>query len=145
MMKTYVLTIAKTFPGTHPRKGEPTDFFSKIESGAKIHTIRSNYDLWKKRIDVVTYREGLLSLREWTGKPYRSPQRELKRINEVGIQKIERKSDGFWHIDDIGTALSTRWIARNDGLSLPDFIQWFNLQPEGTGPLALIHFTNFRY
>lgn len=53
IMKTYVLTLSKSFPRTHARAGEPTEFREKFISGAKIHTMRSSYSLWKKRIKEV--------------------------------------------------------------------------------------------
>jgi hypothetical protein len=52
-MKTYVLTISQTFQGKHPRKGDKTLFFDKILSGEKIHTIRGNYEYWKRIVDNV--------------------------------------------------------------------------------------------
>lgn len=52
-MKTYVLTFSRRFPGTHPRAGEATNFVEKILGHEKIHTIRSNFPLWKKRIEEV--------------------------------------------------------------------------------------------
>ena len=62
-MKTYVLTISKNFPSTHSKKGTPTNFFYKIKSGDKKHTIRANYELWKKRIDEVNEGKAIISLR----------------------------------------------------------------------------------
>ena len=47
-MKTYVLTLSQNFPKTHKRAGEETNFVNKIFDGSKIHTIRSNYELWEK-------------------------------------------------------------------------------------------------
>lgn len=60
-MKTYVITLSKTFPAGHHRKGEPTEFEEEFMAGQdmqrvrtfvryiKLHTIRANYALWKKR------------------------------------------------------------------------------------------------
>lgn len=85
-MITYVLTLAKRFPATHPKKGTPTHFFTKILQEEKLHTIRGNYDLWKRRIDKINAGKAVLSIREWTGIPYRSPQRELAILRKVGLQ-----------------------------------------------------------
>ncbi len=73
-MKTYVITLSKTFPKGHIRAGEPTDFTEQYEiyeegSGRiidtaeklnprKIHTIRANYDLWAKRFEDIERGEG---------------------------------------------------------------------------------------
>lgn len=63
-MKTYVITLSRTFPAKHPRKGEPTNFDYQVlnavwrshnmsivlpQYGMKLHTIRANYELWSKR------------------------------------------------------------------------------------------------
>ncbi len=34
-MKTYVITLSKTFPKTHRRAGEPTNFRTLFETGVK--------------------------------------------------------------------------------------------------------------
>lgn len=113
-MKTYVIMISQKFPANHPRRGEETKFKQQIinaifvnqgwnkiaaypELGDKRHTIRANYDLWKKRIDEVQRGEACLSLRQWEGKPYRSKQIEFARLTNqdgVGIQQVNINLDG---------------------------------------------------
>lgn len=56
-------------------------FWGPIERGEKVHTIRPPR---KRRIDVG---DGL-SLRGWTDKPYRSPQREIMQATCVAIREI---------------------------------------------------------
>lgn len=79
-MKTYVITLSKRFPTGHNRAGEPTHFWEKFIKGRdnysciyrdfwettipKIHTIRANYPLWKKRIAEVERGEACLSIRQ---------------------------------------------------------------------------------
>ena len=85
-MKTYVITISERFPKTHKRAGELTMFPTSINNGTKIHTIRSNYDFWEKRIKEIQKGNAYLSIRVWEGKPYNSKQKELFRITkEAGI------------------------------------------------------------
>lgn len=48
-MKTHVITLSHSFPATHKRKGEPTNFKEAFLSRSKKHTIRGNYNLWKKK------------------------------------------------------------------------------------------------
>ena len=143
-MKTYVLMISKYFPATHKRAGEETNFFNKIESYIKMHTIRFNYELWEKRISEINKGNACLCLREWEGKPYRSKQKNLYFFegNEVGIQKLEWTTLG-WLIDEFYSDLYTKDLAANDGLSLEDFKEWFKKYP--VEPMAIIHFTEFRY
>ena len=38
----------------------------------KLHTIRANYPLWEKRIKDIQEGHAVLSVRQWSGKPYRS-------------------------------------------------------------------------
>lgn len=142
--KVFVLTVSKEFQSTHPKKGQPTEFVDKIICGSKIHTIRANYDLWKKRIDLVNEGKAILSLRYWSGKPYNSKQYEFMILTKVGIQKLQWKLFKGWYIDDKSTFPGLEFeIAKNDGLSYQDFYDWFFPWP--TDPCAIIHFTELRY
>ena len=150
-MKTYVVMISRTFPATHPRKRELTFFpeqilKSEVVKRHKIHTIRANYDFWRKRIEQVWLGEAELSLRYWSGKPYNSKQVEFLRLGKddgVGIQKVEFKAEEFGPIVD-GRNQFVSDLAANDGLSLTDFMAWFKGY-DLSKPIAIIHFTKFRY
>ena len=139
--KTYVLIVSEKFPVHHFRKGEPTNFISGILNNKKLHTIRNNYPLWKKRIDEVNRRKAIISLRVWNGKPYKDKQIEIMKITGLGIQLIDFTDQGvavdgltFPHIEE---------IAQNDGLTLKELESWFKGTP--SGEYALIQFTKFRY
>jgi hypothetical protein len=169
-MKTYVVMISRTFPATHSQSGEPTGFVEKILNevttaqlidfkmawkhdldldftSSKIHTIRANYDLWRKRIEQVYLGEAELSLRYWSGKPYNSKQVEFLRLRKddgIGIQKLE-----FAGNEITNTITTTAWInpdklCVNDGLSFKDFCDWFKGY-DLSKSMAIIHFTKFRY
>ncbi len=157
-MKTYVITLSQVFPATHPRKGEKTEFKEKVLAAInepyqsairpKIHTIRANYEFWKKRFDDIYAGTACLSIRQWTGKPYCSKQVEIARLTKddgIGIQKLI-----FYHgsieypIIRGGCEPLLSELAYNDGLSVEDWSAWFkryNLYM----PLAIIHFTSMRY
>ena len=120
----------------------------------KLHTIRGNYELWKKRIDEVQKGNAVLSIRQWSDKQYRSKQEvicELSAKDGVGIQKLLSmddicayyvKSDKIRNV--LGEDLET--VANNDGLSIDEFKCWFkNKLPTPNSPMAIIHFTKFRY
>lgn len=143
-MKTYVLTVSKTFPVTHPRKGEPTDFAQKIMAFHKIHTIRDNVELWSKRAKEVNEGRAIISARQWTGKPYGSKQIEFATYERIGIQVIELTMLGFF-IDTIESDVSVEVLAAFDGLSREDFVAWFKDGWKQDIPKAIIHFTDFRY
>ena len=162
-MKTYVITLSKVFPVTHSRSGEPTGFKDKFLAAIrqegewlKIHTIRANYELWKRRFDEIAAGNACLAIRQWTDKPYRSKQVELARLTRedgIGLQKLEIVKERLNSISIllgyVDGALQEGHkffplLAENDGLSFEDWHEWFknyNLSK----PLAIIHFTNFRY
>lgn len=143
--KTYVLIISEKFPTTHPLAGEPTFFEESIKNGKKIHTIRTNYKFWKKRVGEINKGLAILSVRVWTGKPYNSPQKEVIQFKKLGIQKISKTKTGITidgiKIDEYRDLQETQ-IARNDGLSQIDFNNWFK-KPVKNG--CIIHFTDFKY
>lgn len=149
-MKTYVLTISQHFPKTHISAGEKTNFIEKIEEGIKLHTIRANYYLWEKRFTEINAGRACLSIRVWTGKPYKSKQSEIFRLTKadgIGLEKLTF-SDGFFNsmlidgkycFSDIENS-----IAKNDGLTFIDYYNWFK-DYDLTRPMAIIHFSKFRY
>ena len=165
--RTYYLTLSQTFPATHPRKGEPTDFRTKLLSAryrqeggklytasdgkCKLHTIRGNYPFWAKRFEKINAGEAVLSVRQWSGKPYRSKMIEIARLTKedgIGLQKLEFRNleydEVFLRCDVDGWPISKRVLAKHDGLSYKDWKDWFR-NYDLSQPLAIIHFTNFRY
>lgn len=181
-MKTHVLILSKTFPATHPKAGQPTYFNQKLMRAvyrdfcdidvvdrewikpsvrdrfipAKLHTIRGNYERWKKIIDEVRSGEAILSVRQWTGKPYNSKQEEIQRFTNrdyISVQKLELKlasfSPFYIEVDRIDEERRTDSVhvgllANNDGLSLDDWQFWFE-KADLSQPFAIIQFTSFRY
>lgn len=166
-MKTYVITLSQKFPAKHPRKGEPTNFNAQLlnavwrahnmsvgfpQFGMKLHTIRANYELWSKRFKQIDAGKAILSVRYWTGKPYCSKQMEVCKLTKedgIGIQKLAFVPccgiiGATAIIDDCDTNLSKITLAQNDGLTHDDWLDWFKSY-DLSKPLAIIHFTPFRY
>jgi len=162
-MKTFVLTVSRVFPATHRRKGERTYFPEKILVNEdiniasdkftefdivgfepKIHTIRANYELWNKRAKEINEGKAILSIRYWSDKPYRSKQVEICILEKIGIQKIVIDPVYLFRIDDSEVYFGLDDIAKNDGLSIEDFKNWFK-NYDKIEPMAIIHFTEFRY
>ena len=147
-MKTYVITVSEKFPKTHKRAGQYTAFVQLIKDKMKLHTIRGNYDLWRKRFDEIEKGNAILSVRVWTDKPYKSKQKEVFRFDKsdgIGIEKLEfekisimRQTMGF------NASVDIRKLCFNDGLTFYDFTNWFKGY-DLSKPLAIIHFTDFRY
>lgn len=145
-MKTYVLTLSKVFPKTHKRAGEETKFETYCLLGIKKHTIRANYPLWEKRIAEIQQGKAVLSVRQWTGMPYRSKQVEIARltaVHGVGIQML-KMIDLFRPTIIDGHKVELPDLAANDGLSFNDWYEWFKGY-DLKEPLVIIHFTKFRY
>lgn len=180
-MKTYVITLSRHFLANHKRAGEETHFKEKFLLGQscpdcatqqdlsginisdcnscvracsfpKLHTIRANYPLWEKRIKEVQAGRAVLSIRQWTGKPYRSKQVEIARLtadDSVSIQKLsfDKDKDGvpslkYFNIN--GKYIDREILANNDGLSKEDWQEWFRSY-DLSKPMVIIHFTKFRY
>lgn len=179
-IKTYVLMLSEFFPKAHRKAGMVTCFKYELYLGQgnnldcatpqglsgfnlsnckncigktkKLHTIRANYPLWEKRIKEIQEGHAVLSIRQWSGNPYRSKQVEIARLTAkdgVGIQKLsfDKDKDGvssFKFFDIDGRCFDRKTLANNDGLSLEDWCDWFRGY-DLSKPLAIIHFTKFRY
>ena len=155
-MKTYVLTLSRKFPANHAMHGKPTYFREKFLGTPgmlrKLHTIRANYSLWTKRFEMIAAGDACLSVREWIDAPYRSKQREIARLTKedgIGIQllRFHPDADGSisWRQFDIdGHYNNIINVAHNDGLTYLDWRLWFK-NYDLSKPLAIIHFTKFRY
>lgn len=148
-IKTYVITVSRYFPSTHPRKGEPTGFVDKILTGEKIHTIRGNVEFWKNRVQDVLQGKAILSLRYWEGKPYHSKQVEfaiLSDVSEVGVQDLKFLDAKPYNPFAGGEVQDMVEFPAKDGLSYDDFEAWFSHKSYNLREtFAIIHFTNFRY
>lgn len=155
-MKTYYLTLSKVFPSTHAKAGMNTCFEEKLRV-YKLHTIRENYEFWKKRFEKIAAGEACLSIRQWVGKPYGkgSTQREIVRLTRedgIGIQelrivkgKLKSRYIYLGFVDDEqGDFNFFQKLAANDGLSFNDWFDWIKGY-DLSQPMAIIHFTSFRY
>ena len=152
-MKTFVLTVSRIFPKYHKRAGQQTWFVEKINNARmpisdepimskKIHTIRANYELWKERAKQINDGKAILSIRYWSGKPYKSEQVEFCQLTKIGLQKLDNPTNYLWAEID-GKKCNWEDVAKNDGLAFYDFCEWFkNIQNR---PMAIIHFTEWRY
>jgi hypothetical protein len=152
-MITYVLTVSEFFPKTHNKASLPTGFIKAISQKWKRHTIRGNFQLWEKRFKKINEGKAVLSVRYWSGKPYRSKQIEhfvFDKNDNIGLEKIEFDTDADnipslkYPIINNFSQPHIQLISENDGLSLQDFKEWFK-NYDLIEPMAIIHFTSFRY
>ena len=142
--KQVVLMIAKNFLAYHKKAGQSTEFEAKIKDKEKVHTIRPNYEKWKEKIEEVKSGKAELVLKQWEGRPYHSTPNKLfifDAKDDVEVSKLTKTADGFFVNDT--KKVEPEDLAKNDGLSLQDFEDWFKVFPEE--PMAIIHFTGFRY
>ena len=134
---------------------KPFDIDMFMNCEPKLHTIRANYALWSKRIKEVQEGKAVLSVRYWAGRPYHKDENgigqvevfKLDKDSVVGIQKIEfSRTDFHFPIIDgwQGGHINPDNLAKNDGLSLDDFKEWFR-KYDLSKTMVIIHFTGFRY
>ena len=116
----------------------PNGEYIKIQP--KLHTIRRTARM----------KEGTkLSLRVWTGLPYRSPQRAFMETVCTGVQKIHIWHDSFGgrHVviddrDEFLTDDQVKALALNDGFENVDqFFSWFGWDFTG----YIIHWHDLKY
>ena len=92
--------------------------------------------------------EACLSVRQWSGAPYRSKQVEIARLtckDGIGLQMLSFAPTYSLTTPFVGRSrLERETLAAHDGLSLKDWENWF-YHYDLTKPLAIIHFTKFRY
>jgi len=147
-----IITFSKAFPPGHSKVGQPTGFESKLKAGTKIHTIRADAKgWWDKCAEAINSGRKYLSLREWVGRPYNSEQRILGERDKIGLQTItmtyssEDELPQAW-VD--GKKVPVEQLAKNDGLAVEDFVEWFFSTPlykSNTFEGKIIHLTDFRY
>lgn len=173
-IKRYRLGVSRTFPKGHPRKGESTYFVEKIIDvilligtakalnaeivseleEQKIHTIRANYELWAKRMEEVQAGRAVIELFYWEDKPRKSKQivfATLDKDSGCGVQELSFNwgREGirllcYPVIDNRNYIEDIQRITINDGLSWQDFKAWFK-NYDLSEPMAIIHFTSYRY
>lgn len=155
-MKTFILTISRQFPANHLRCGHDTNFVKKILNnyacnnnglGNKIHTCRANYKYWERIINEVNAGKAILSLRYWSDKPYKSKQVEIVTFDKgsgIGLQELTFKNNLLYMPFVNNKFVSLAEISKNDGLKVSEFISWFE-KYDLSCPMAIIHFTKFRY
>ena len=144
-----VVTLGKYFGPKHPRKGQETGFIAKVADGRKVHTCRSNYGYWRAKIEKITATGGVLRVRQWSAKPYRSPQEVITEIPAgiVGVQRLalrreRRVINHYAEEQDKPIATATYYdytaevdghpvpleiLAENDGLTVDDLLRYYSL------------------
>lgn len=151
-----VITFSRVFPKGHPKAGKETNFIQKIWTAIKVplpcsvHADQLNEEMMKLflgswRPKYHTIRAGhrfkvgdKFSPRVWSGKPYASKQIiiaddiEVKKTWDVEMDENQIISiDGKYihEFDDLMKFDSWERLAINDGLSLDDFLCWFDKLP----------------
>ena len=92
-MKQIVLPLASRFPAGHLKGGQLTGFPEKVIKGTKIHTFREDPGKWAYNVELINSHNAELSIRRWIGRPYHTPQLEVKRLKKIGIQQVQMTWD----------------------------------------------------
>lgn len=168
--KLVVLMLSQAFLMGHSKVGQPNYFVQQLSNalhgysehdvqlpdgesivvgGKKLHTIRENYEYWKEKAGKINVGEMELSIRVWSGKPYKSPQAEVARLSHVDIQLVEmgystEDPQPIVYIDNILKPNIAEEMAKNDGLKLEDWVEWF-FKRTNTFRGVILHFTDFKY
>ena len=148
-----VITVSRTFPAYHPKKGQPTYFVEKIFASLSIvmpdfktpsglagwhsedlkpkhHTIRAG-KRWKTGDKA--------SLRVWSDKPYNSPQITIAPDVELTVFDFDITiADNlpiYWLNGFEISYSKLEEIATNDGLTLEDMARWFKQSCEFSGQI----------
>jgi hypothetical protein len=144
------IIFSQKFPSYHISKGKETFFIEKLFAGFLNLGIEYNYstlplvflnDLSSKKLTPKyhTIRAGnrwkpgdKFSPRCWSGKPYRSkqiilaPDIEIKKVWSIEIECHNQGGMDIWLNGQSMSASDNQNIAKNDGLYLSDFFDWFN-------------------
>lgn len=152
--KKIILTLSRLFPIVCSQKGEPTNFEELLKKGIKKHTIRINFDQWQHNAEHIASGKYYLSLRQWSARPYHSPQVEIARIDTpIKVAHIEmtyHPDDGYISALVDGNIVDVAELAKNDGISLQTFKEWFfskaiKEKRYDVFKGVLIYLTNFQY
>lgn len=120
----------------------------------KCHTIRAS-KVWIERIKEVQSGSAVIELFYWSGKPYHKDKNGIGQVvfatldkdSGCGVQKLVGFL--FYGVAIKNTAFTVKEVSydelsKNDGLSHKDFKAWFK-GSDLSQPMAIIHFTKFRY
>lgn len=148
-----VVILSKDIFAEGKKASTPSDFARKVKTGAKRHTVRANFDYWRERIERLQQRGGVLSLRQWSGKPYEKGSTQelimdvpasmvevqrlvMSREQDTESEVLVDGSDGVfakatdteyrYFAEVEGHHVPVETLAKNDGLTLEDFKAWFN-------------------
>lgn len=154
------IMCSRVFPKGHPRQGESTHFVEKIWNSFRRDdfSLPDSFAPWVKNFPFKSeeylqaigkasirdcklhtiragsrYKPGeTVSLRVWSGSPYRSKQIEFAQVEVKKVWSIEIGE--FWFINDaILEHDQVTELASNDGLVYDDFINWFKIHPKKQG------------
>lgn len=139
-----VIIVSRHFFKSHPNAGLPTYFVEKIfkslsircDDKERIFDPRLSLDKFAPKHHTIRAGERLkvgdkISLRCWSGKPYRSKQiiiaeTEVKQIYSFEVSECEYLLNGR-KLD----LLALTAVAKNDGSSADDFETWFGKKFKG--------------
>ncbi|MND76074.1 hypothetical protein D3C80_677110 [compost metagenome] len=160
-----VITFSRQFPAYHPKAGEPTYFVEKIWKYLYVNGecpdllnsfindyIALNIDVFKGYNNISrkfhTIRSGkrwkagdMFSPRVWSGKPYNSnmitiaPDIEIKKVWDFEIDENDTVFINGQVYACTSSFSKLEELAKNDGLTLSDFIDWLKYPKAFSGQI----------
>ncbi|MDR3060293.1 MAG: hypothetical protein LBU84_19405 [Prevotella sp.] len=142
--KKIYITIPAYYPVWHSLSTDYTDFAKKIIKGRKIHIIKTDIAYWLKMNDKFTSDEYKLLITYGLYDLYTGSRRYFC-IKSCKILYVQRASIllGYDYILVNGKKIPSGIIARNEGMSTPDFIEW--IKGLDVKEFCIVNFTNFSY
>lgn len=124
----------------HVLKDDCHSICNSVRVSPKIISIHQSYDWWKKRFDTLLKVNGVISL-------CYGGQIEFLRLrveDGIGIQKLIFEDESLLKPMVDGRYISIKDLSKHFGLRWEDFKEWCD-RYDLTQPLAIIHYTGFRY
>jgi len=158
------MIYSRYYPAYHPKAGTPTHFVEKVLNSVGLLSINDLLPGIKEiinenelnKIDAPknhTIRRGhrykvgdMYSPRVWTDKPYQSKQIIFAPDFEVKkIYTFEIRTDQYFYLNGCRIyKYDLDLISKNDGLALPDFLDWFK-HPKPFDGQIICHNNNTKY
>lgn len=140
-MKTVILLIPESFPKKHANAGQRTYFVKKIQDGTKIHEIRSNFNYWLEKAELVNSGDAELYLHELTDFRYDLVHDSFAKYSQMVIQRLKFIDGDINQPTVHGRDVEWSTLSNNNGLTvdqLKDYFKYHDLNET----FAVIFFNN---
>ena len=127
-------------PRCHVSKADCPNICNSVRVSPKIISLHQSYAWWKKRFDTLFKENGVISLCYGVNIEFL----RLRVEDGIGIQKLIFEDGSLLKPMVDGKYISIKDLSKHFGLRWEDFKEWCD-RYDLTQPLAIIHYTGFRY